>query len=148
MAHFEGITDEKGRVRFDDMPPGIYTVTVEAEGSEPVERKIQVKSPEDDVSLNINLKPITTGFLALQNKRLRALILSSTDMLRVGAYVSESERLIKLSSPGLRKYATSQFEKTSESARRRIEELRKLESSVSVGIGPTGLKFSKRVKKR
>lgn len=61
-----GITDKEGRVRFDDMPPGIYTMTVEAEGSEPVEKMIQIKRPEDQVSLSIKLKSMTTGFWLLR----------------------------------------------------------------------------------
>jgi hypothetical protein len=139
------VTDEKGEARFD-VPPGVYTFGVEAEGYEPIQKTLQVGVKETKATLM--LKPMTKGFLTLDNVRLRGLIRASSDVWEIGRQVKHSEGLIKLSPVNLRKFATKQFEKTAKLAQSRTEELRRLESSTAISFGPKGVAFSRHEKKR
>ena len=148
MPHRVGVTDKDGKVRFDNLRPGVYTFSVESEGYEPVEKLLEIKSEKDEAAVAMTLKPITKGFLNLQSSRLRGLVRSASSIPQVGQFVRESEHLIKLAPAQLKKDAARQFERVSRLAMKRIDDLRKRESSTLVGIGPSGLKVSRTVKKQ
>jgi len=119
---------------------------VEKEGYEPIQQIIEVKNKND--SITISLRRITKEFIILSNERIRGLIRSSTNLGEIGKCVKESEHFIQLASSNLKKHAVKQFNKTSEFARKRIEELLQLESSTSLSIGSSGVTFSKSKKKQ
>lgn len=144
MPKHIAVTDEKGEARFD-VPPGIYTFSVEAEGFEPVRKTAEIG--RDETKVTVTLRSITKGYIAIDNVRLRGLIRASTNFWEIGKCVKESERLVALSSTKLKKFAAKQFEKTTRLAQSRIESLRKTESSASVSLGLKGVSFSKSEKK-
>ena len=139
------ITDENGMARFD-LPPGIGTFSIEKEGCEPVHQTVRITN--QDQQFNVVLRPITKGFISLENVRLRGLIRSSSHYREVRRYLQQSEHLIFLASQKLKKCATNQFDKTSKVARGRIEELRRIESSIKMEIGHTRVGLSKSEKKQ
>lgn len=144
MVKDRAVTDENGHAQLD-MPPGVYEIKIESEGSEPIQKDIEVKS--EDETFTFAMKDITKGFITLTNDRLRGLIRASTSLQEIEKCVKESAHLIDLASPNLKKHATKGLTKTSALASKRIEQLRKLESFTSVGISPTGAKITKAEKK-
>ncbi len=142
--NFRAVTDKDGIGRLN-LPAGIGTVTVEAQGNEPARRVLQVT--DDDQEITMTLRPITKGFISRENERLRGLIRFSTNHHQITSCAKENEHLIDLASDGIKRDATRRFSKTSKLAQRRIEELRRLESSLSISIKQDGVEFSKSERK-
>ncbi len=139
------VTDENGMASFD-LPPGVGTFSIEKEGCEPAHRVVRITN--QDQQFSVVLRPITKGFISLENVRLRGLIRSSSHHREVRRYLRASEHLILLASQKLKKRATKQFDETSKLAHGRMEELRRIESSFDIEIGRTRVGVSKSEKKQ
>lgn len=141
----EGITDEQGNVKFE-LSPGVYHFSVEAEGYEPCDVATQLGDTDRHVTLA--MKPITKEYIQRENGKIRSLIRQSVNILEVGELVKKSDHLVKLSTSRLKDYATKQLRSISKVAKKRIEELRTVKSSLSFGVGPYGLSFTKESEKK
>jgi hypothetical protein len=140
------ITDDKGNFRLENMSPGIWTVKVDAEGYEPLRKDIEIKQGSAENFLKLEANEISEGYIKLQNDKLRGRIRSSTSSHDVDICIKESEHLIKLASRDLKRFATNEFSELSKRAERKLDDLRKLESSTAIGVGP--FKVIRSVKKQ
>jgi hypothetical protein len=125
-----GITDKKGNLRFDGLPPGEYKLNISKEGYVP---KIQRVLIRPNVEVKVSLDPINKSALKHENERLRATIFATTILSNIDLCVARSEALMDLSPPNCKKPALKEFKKTSKVAHNRIEELRTSQSGFAVG---------------
>ena len=128
-----GITDEKGDVRFDGLPPGEYKLNISKEGYVPKVQSIVISPTRHSSEIRVSLDPINKSTLKHENERLRAMIVATTILSDINLYVARSEALMDLSPPNWEKSALKEFKKTTRAAHNRIEELRTSESGFAVG---------------
>lgn len=82
--------------------------------------------------------------IELTNRRSRATIKAASDISEIKQALAESRALIDLSTGKLHEYATREYAKTAEEARKREEELRVTESSIEGYVSPTGIGVGRR----
>jgi hypothetical protein len=139
-----GVTYEKGNY-IVDLRPGVYDVQIEKEGYAIVKQSIQVS--DESKSINIAMHCISKGYIKIENERLRSAIRSSTNIGQITNLAKLADHVVDLASRELKKFANKQSDKTSKHAHKRIEEIRKLEGSLSFRAGSDSIEFSKSEKK-
>ena len=140
------ITDEKGEYQFKlrILKPGRYTFTTRFEGNEGL--------APSEASQTITVPPDVSNKKAIKeyNRVLRASIISLNNINKIKECVEWSRTTLELCSKKLNKYALIEFEKTSRTAKKRIDELRTIvnEWDIQIGTEKFGLKVKKKTKKK
>ena len=147
MQHRKAVTDAEGKFKLENIHPGIWTASADIEGFEPLRQTIEVRPDSAKNDYTFVVKPISKGYIKLQNDKLRGRIRASKALVDVTTQVRESEHLIELASASLKKFATREFHKVSTMAERKMDDLRKVDSSTSVEFGLKGFAVRRRVKK-
>jgi hypothetical protein len=148
MYHHVAVTDSQGLATVDNLErTGIWTVNVDAQGYEPVSQEIEVKPDPSKNFVTVKMAPLSKGSIKLQSDKLRAKIWASRSQFDIDMILKESERLVKATSPQLKKLATKKFEEICKAAEKKRDDLRKFESSFALGVGPDHVEVSRKVKK-